>query len=214
VQVNDVFLCGGGIVGRMEKGRVEDCINEGRIHIIGGMGGGIAGYAQGRIEKCINLGGVDVYLCDVAGGICGVGACEIFRCVNDGHVSVFSRGIRGDAGGLIGRLFNKNLMESLNRGDIYISILRKTPVFIQMSRSNYYTSQQLFVELHGGGLVGKVRDGTIRDSVNMGNVSGWLEVEATSADIYLGGVAGACVKWPPCQGPKNIEEELRSRIKK
>ena len=38
-----------------------------------------------------------------------------------------------------------------------------------------------------------MRDGTIRDSVNMGNVSGWLEVEATSADIYLGGVAGACV---------------------
>lgn len=22
------------------------------------------------------------------------------------------------------------------------------------------------------------------------------------------------LKWPPCQGPKNIEEELRSRIKK
>ena len=193
VQVNDTFLCGGGIVGRMEKGRVEDCINEGRIHIIGGMGGGIAGYAQGRIENCINLGGVDVYLCDVAGGICGVGACEFFRCVNEGQVSLFSRGIWGDGGGLIGRLFNKTLMESLNRGDIYISILRKTPVFIQMSRNNYYTSQQLFIELHGGGLVGKVRDGTIRDSINMGNVSGWLEVEATSADIYLGGVAGACV---------------------
>ena len=45
--IEDTYLYMGGIVGRLMKGQVTSCVNKGRIHAVGGMGGGIVGFSWG-----------------------------------------------------------------------------------------------------------------------------------------------------------------------
>lgn len=193
----------GGIVGMLMKGQVTSCVNKGRIHAVGGMGGGIVGFSWGGgIESSVNLADVETYSSvssTLSGGIYAGGWSDVLQCVNEGRIAAIARGGFGCAGGLVGRMSDNVLESSQNRGKVYVEARREAPRSGRMAKaSRYYTPREIRARAYGGGLVGKMNGGRLRNSANMGDVSGVLEAEGISSDIFLGGIAGYCVSELNC----------------
>lgn len=201
--IEDTYLYMGGIVGMLMKGRVTSCVNKGRIHAVGGMGGGIVGLSWGGgIESSVNLADVETYSSvssTLSGGIYAGGWSDVLQCVNEGRIAAIARGGFGCAGGLVGSMSDNVLESSQNRGNVYVEARREAPRSGRMAKaSRYYTPREIRARAYGGGLVGEMNGGRLRNSANMGDVSGVLEAEGISSDIFLGGIAGYCVSELNC----------------
>lgn len=103
----------GGIVGSIENGgKIENCINTGKIDIISGdtnnngISGGITGLAyKTEINLCVNKGDIESTAAYV-GGIVGNAIAEITNSHNEGMVKVTSQNVDNNscAGGIAGQL--------------------------------------------------------------------------------------------------------------
>ena len=123
----------GGVVGRLNGGTLEDCVNQAAITVSGGFGGGLAGEcasdaAPAVIRRCANEGriageGGDARLGGIAGQAGGAsGPPEITDCCNTGNVEKKDAGTGGAAGIATG---SAAIMNSYNAG----SVTAATPGF-------------------------------------------------------------------------------------
>lgn len=100
------FAVVGGIAGRIENTRIENCVSNVTVTASTGAGG-IAGYALGNIEifQCVNLGDITVTASNSSGFAGGIsGYCsdiQVVQCLNRGNISGNS-GIGGVIGYITG----------------------------------------------------------------------------------------------------------------
>ncbi len=110
----------GGILCRLEKGYVRNCINKGAITSTSNTEGGIVGYTNGgsgSIDRCINKGNISGRY---AGGIVGYmqSNIPITNCKNSGKLT----GTGNEVGGIIGSLNTtpKMINNNCNLGEVNI----------------------------------------------------------------------------------------------
>lgn len=143
----------GGICGINEKtGVIKDCQNEGIIVGIHSAGG-IAGFNHGKIENCRNEGGVNTYLNEVSYGMEDM-TLERLEKIN----SAENVGAHIDIGGIAG-ISDGFLENCKNQGNIGYE----------------------HVGYNVGGIVGRMKQGTVRNCENAGLILGRKDV---------GGIAG------------------------
>lgn len=156
----------GGLIGRCDGTKVENCINYTDVYDRGQYAGGIAGQTTGgaQITKCINRGAI--LGANGVGGIVGgnTGKADVIAdCVNYGTVEATDT--RDGCGGIAGRN-NGSILRCGNYGDI--------------SSAGWYL----------GGVVGhnsgSGEGGAIKSCYNKGDIYGKLN----TSDASIGGIVG------------------------
>lgn len=206
----------GGIVGSIENGgKIENCINTGKIDIISGdtnnngISGGIAGLAyKTEINLCVNKGDIESTAAYV-GGIVGNAIAEITNSHNEGMVKVTSQNVDNNscAGGIAGQLdandySNAKIENCYNSNTVYgksdhvggIASFSNGKI-IDCHNTGYVSSETGIV----GGIVGDngaSNSGILSTIINCYN-TGKIEAKTYSVsvtkiieDTYVGGITG------------------------
>lgn len=191
---------GGGIAGRLQKGSITNCVNEGDIVSYyqnynayspgSGQGnGGIVGIAQsGSLSDCKNYGGI--LFGKHVGGIAGQTRIAITRCENRGNINTYQTG--GEAGGIAGSSYSAagTVTDCINYGSLTYKNYAADMGGIVGNNQNARIERCINNGSVGGssdvgGIVG-YGSGTIADCVNNGSVAG----NNYKNVVYVGGISG------------------------
>lgn len=183
---NDTSMAIGGITGRT-SGKIEYCINNGKISSNYVYAGGIAGAVKTKIENCINYGEV-IAKSYGAGGIAGLADSDgdfsdAFNSDTDTNMIRYclnTRSIKSNssAGGIVGRSKDYKISNSYNESKIE---------YISKDEDNSYF----------GGIVGEAKNTIIEKCINDGAITGLT---------FVGGISGLInnVKINQCINSENI----------
>lgn len=170
----------GGIVGSLEGGTVENCVNEAAVsgseefssafHV-----GGIVGYSTGgTISGCVNLG--DVSGTEFVGGIIGTAGyanapLKIQSCYSTGAVSAEREG----AGGIAGYLSGPTARKKTTLSNCYVAgkvtAQDEIGALVGYALKNCTVQDSLFLEGVAGQAVGKINSPSTVDASGASQVS-------------------------------------------
>ena len=205
----------GGIVGLFtNKGKIEDCTNEGKLAINSKgdsegiiWAGGIAGHSiNGEIIDCINKGEINSNGSYV-GGIAGTSNCKIEKSHNEGNIEVnIGNNNNSCAGGIVGQLNGNNTSDAKIENCYNIGTIHGkgdhvggiASAIIRANISNSYNTGNIISDTGiVGGIAGDVFQNENGELANIENCYNTGKIEAKGIAIsseqvnsFSGGIAG------------------------
>lgn len=168
--------CIGGIVGSMENGIIENCINNAFISGKESVGGIVGSFYNGlsqnsTVSKCTNNG--DVSGVGSIGGIVGSSLCHIKDCTNTGHING-EWGVGGISGGMASGGKDTYVINCTNKG--WVSSLSDAGGILGRGAHIIISECKNESKIQGndnvGGIVGGGSSLDISNCSNTGNICG------------------------------------------